>query len=252
MSDFLTRLAERTLGRARTVEPLLPSLWDATALTDDLATDEPGLTAPLASVEPSQPASPAPPLPMDAPAPLAPKAGTPVVAPETLAPPTVRPTPRGERAIERESTERPAARLDAPDLVPARPETTVIRERVEHTERVEVRAGTVSPRPSHDLVAATVHPARAESVPPLLPPVPPLVPRTAEHGEVLRPVATAHPAPAPAQPRVEITIGRIDVRATSKPAPQREPRRRATAARPRLSLQDYLAAGTAEQNGGRP
>jgi hypothetical protein len=68
-----------------------------------------------------------------------------------------------------------------------------------------------------------------------------------EHGGALRPrrdasrSADANARPAamerPSAPRVEITIGRVEVRAVYAPPP---PAERKTAARPMISLDDYL------------
>ncbi|MCK9485539.1 MAG: hypothetical protein M0R73_02390 [Dehalococcoidia bacterium] len=254
MSDFLTRLAERALGRAHAVEPLLPSLWDTPTATDDLVLDDLILDGPAPAVAPTATSLDGVEAARSVPTPVAlPETSTPAarrahIAPaEAIIPPSGVPTRSVRSSPDRESAAPPPARLETPPPAPTGRDTPAIRERIEHTERIEVRTSAATPATTPRLVPTESPSPSPQSVPPLLP----LAPRMVERSEVLRPIASRPEAPAPPS-TVEISIGRIDVRATSKPATRPEPRRRASAPRSRQSLQDYLAAGTGQQDGGRP
>ncbi|MCK9495121.1 MAG: hypothetical protein M0R75_06445 [Dehalococcoidia bacterium] len=258
MSDFLTRLAERTLGHGHAVEPLLPSLWETAPVIEEglpdasighasttVATEissAPG-HAGLSSVQPAAVEVSPQAVTADAPTPppLRPAARVEreEARPDVASPPLVRPTPPN---------------LAPPSIVPATFETAVVREQIEHLERVEVhttRAGVAVPdaATSREAGPREERASVVASAPAGLPA--PLLPRVTERSEELRPLAAAVNAPASA-PRVEITIGRIDVRATPKSGPVQKPQRPAAASHERLSLQDYLAAGTEKRGGGRP
>jgi hypothetical protein len=56
----------------------------------------------------------------------------------------------------------------------------------------------------------------------------------------------ARPAPEPQMPTVNVTIGRLEVRATPEPV---SPRRRAAATAPAMKLEEYLRGRSA--GGGR-
>jgi len=251
MSDFLTRLAERALGHGHVVEPLLPSLWESAPLVEDGLPDAPvgegstrDLTATSNITGRVAPASEQP-----APGEVSPPAAT---ADTPLSPP-LRPAARVERETARpDLSQPPLVHSTPPSLVPAGIETTVTREQVEHLERVEVHTtgpGAVIPdttAPRETARAAT----RATAMSPTAAPAP-LLPHIVEPPEELHPLTAAVSTAAPAT-RVEITIGRVDVRAVSKSWPVQKPQRPAAAPHDRLSLQDYLAAGTEKRGGGRP
>lgn len=125
------------------------------------------------------------------------------------------------------------ARPVAPPLAPHPAPPTVIRP-------VEVeRAGEVAMHRERSLERAAV-PARPDAVRPVAPSV--LVPSLRPAPSVARPAAVSmQPTPPPT---IQVTIGRVEIRATQQASPPR-PARSAT---PRLSLEEYLRS---RSGGGR-
>lgn len=229
MSDLFARLAQRALGVAPAVRPVVPPLWSGFPTFEDAAI-------------PTEPIAPAPGVerPREVPA-------TPASRPAALRDLVVAQETRGDAP--REVIER-VARRDA-DAAVARAheatstpgETLVERERTVEVVRSErlVALPAREPAPLHPLA-----PARRPE--PLLPGLPRAA---AERREPLRPdtavsaARTASP-PTPEPPQVHVSIGRIEVRATPKHnAPgQRRPRAaEAVEDRSRLTLREYLASG---------
>jgi hypothetical protein len=231
MADFLSRLAERSLGLARVARPRIAPLFAAgtrsradgrfEALDGDLEASEaawpeptgPARTQALAAVSPTTPQAgelPESPLPRQLPRSVQPLEDAPVVAAGPA--PLVAPRPR--RGV----------------LQPARPEA----------------GSNPLPFPSADHSPINELPARAYRAGPsaassALQPAP-LVSRTSERtggGEVGPEGARERfrPRAARPQPAIRVTIGRIEVHAVfpaAKPGPARAQQG------PQLTLQDYV------------
>ena len=138
------------------------------------------------------------------------------------------------------STPTPVARADSLS-VPAPPER-LVRESVREVSRTEVSVPTQKPRVKR-VAAPQEAPAPAHLTP--RPPAPsPFAP-------MIKPAAPTAPpfdekrGEAPPQPTIQVTIGRIEVRAT--PAPTRKPANNAATSTGALSLDDYLS----QRAGGR-
>jgi hypothetical protein len=93
--------------------------------------------------------------------------------------------------------------------------------------------------------AVAQQPSGFQNKPDEAPPSPPISPRLSPPSPPpASPLPLRLAAPAPASPTIQVTIGRIEVRATSAPPPQRKP-----AGGPRLTLEAYLRQRDG-QNGG--
>lgn len=253
MTDFLTRLAERSLGVGEVVQPRPASLFDprgavdAPTLVGDLEVVErriavrPSQTPAQRAAAP-QPAEgpraaaerlPAPPPgAVDAPGPVESSGGSEPHSAQTAAAASAPPPPSVAPAL--------AAEAAGDDARPPAPVPTTV---VVQATRVELREpdGTPPERPRRR--------AHTAQVPP------PSVPARPPDGGERELAASSSPAalepdwrnapPAPAQARapaaetpvVHVTIGRVDVRAVL-PAPP--PERAAPRHRPRLTLDEYL------------
>lgn len=232
MSDFLGRLAARQVGALTGVAPRLRSRFEPGAIEEGVAMPEPPARLERRD-EPDPPAdrSTAPPARQEHPAPRAPAHERMVLA----EPPATRvddeSEPGEQRAATRvlpapgsaESRELPRRdRSPAPDestrAEPARPVPAVTRAiRVARVEEVERRSRPArAPQRSEPLVRMP-EPRQA--------PVPRIV------------GAPEPPRPAEKAPVVEVTIGRIEVRAVSPPPAA--PARRDTS-RTAPSLEEYL------------
>lgn len=103
-----------------------------------------------------------------------------------------------------------------------------------HNRAVAPPSPMTSPTPNRP--TATSIPAPAATAPLRPTPAPTLAPRQAVRRQAATTPQPAHRSPKPELPPIEVTIGRIEVRAV--PGAQAPPRRSATA--PQLSLDQYL------------
>ena len=279
MSDFLSRLAARSLGRATIVRPRLPGRFESpigapAATPVDLEVveeaaapvgdrgrspprDRPATPAqrkpaevgavPLSPLpRPAKPASlasraapVAPPVPVAVPAPSTPSAALPPGVPPVPLAPIVPSTVPVAARLEPLPTPAPPREPLRP-AVRAVPPTAQAAPIVSPTRRELGRIEWIAPDKRED--QRTTEPSADEPdvrIVAVSPPVTMVVPRqSAEQAEPLK----ALPPASPAAPTIRVTIGRIEVRAVSPPAPA-EPR---SAAAPALSLEEYL------RRGGRP
>lgn len=247
MSDFLTRLAAREIGGGNALRPRLPSLFESTAGAGAMPLEAEGRlerAAPPAPVAHRDEFDTGPAARASVPAPP-PKPTTPArTAASPPAPPETKPPARIR-------TEREVVRSE-------------VETRIERRESVapesRVRPAAALPR------AATVQPVRVRVAAEVEPPAPPrrvetgvadAAPATRGRADApVRPPNAALAAPAPARrvpqaqaarPReetvVQVSIGRIEVRADAGARPSPAPRREGP--RP-TRLEDYL-----RQRGGR-
>jgi len=249
--DYFTTLAARSLGRAAVVRPRLPSRFEPVASVpiarfdawDSVPETQEGPSPPTASTQdgpstkaPARPPSPqtgnATPLPAGAPRPSA--SAEPHAPPET--PWSARPEP---------------ARTDrsAPPAAPGPatwPVDRAVNAPVIGGEAVIVTRSEQGPTESTD-----ASPQGPDS--PRRPPTPPgptvvKVPSAPQHPEF------AVPSRSTERPRVQVFIGRIEVRAEPSEAPPTPVPKTARPA-PRMSLDDYLRDGDSagrRGGGGRP
>ncbi|HEY3268732.1 MAG TPA: hypothetical protein VGM37_17585 [Armatimonadota bacterium] len=236
MSDVLTRLAERSVGRPPAVQPVLPSLFEP-------APDE-GFVQGIEEMETLGPVSrraddpnlkPAPSWPEPVPAPSSPV----VAAARENAPVGLGEGPRAAAEPVRRSVESPAATGPIPP--PVRPEAPTVAPLSRAVERpVPVPAAAPDSPSRKDAPAPDpIRPSRA-SAPALTAPAAPS-PRGALAVTPHRPDLTPRveiPAPS-SSPAVRVTIGRVEVRAVLPPAPPAPPAAPASVDT-RLSLDEYL------------
>lgn len=233
MSDFLSHLLERALARAPILERRRPSIFEGTTERESEALSSLGRAVDPLDLKSPSPNETSPPPPVrDRPlrgATIAPSKEEHKTAPDPPARrrpvaenPNVRPSP----LLPKESREK------APALTPPKPER-VEREATQPLRIVE-QISTTEPAPARpsqrppSLTAVYARKAEQET-----PPVPLQQPKGAA-------IAVAPNSP----PNIQITIGRLEIRATTPPpaAAARPP-----PATPRLSLDDYLRA----RSGGR-
>lgn len=256
MSDFFAALAARVVhrpgdGAAEAVRPRLPAMFetpqpDAAAYWGEHA-EEIAIAPPVVGAAPLDPA-PAAPIPARVPAPpetpriasvipdrpaarVAPSLPTrtaperPVPAPATPARPAV------PDAAAVRGADRPASQAGPIAATPTS-RSAVIRKAEAGSTSSTVVVQTV-PSLQRPLPAAPDHPvvaARIGAPPP--PPAPP-VPRVARAAE---PRAIASPPSVPPETTIQVTIGRVDVRATAV-SPEQRP---AATTSPVMSLEEYL------------
>ena len=231
--DYLFRLAQQNLGAAPTVEPLIPSRFaagtDATTVFGEWESPAPPMPRP--SKGPAwEPAVPAP---------------TTGLAQKGLA--------SGDGAEPVTSKSTGAQGSVEPTMLPTPgPRPTLVHAPPERAGAASVEGAAVEPQPH----AAAGAPAALPSaqVPTESPgagwpqgrPRPAARPTAATAAVI---PARRRPESPPAPPEVHITIGRIDVRATSSaPAAVNRPAR----ARPTPSLGDYLGGSNGSAQGGTP
>lgn len=227
MNDFLTRLAQRSMGAAPLISPRLPSLF--------APPEEPniGITDPAAVIGTAQGTTIAPaPAPSHATAPAAP----PHIEPRASVYP-LQDTVTPEAAIKQNAARR--SERTEPHVEPA--PTPLVPNVQANTPAVPQPAHTASPfAPLAEPRAESGNQDGRAAPGPWLPLLPQ---RKTEPAAVLPAMADDRPAAqaAPAAPTVHITIGRVEVRANIA-TPPAAPRPR-TASQPALSLSDYLKRG---------
>jgi len=231
MSDFLTRLAERQLGAAGGVAPRLPSRF-AAPVPPEIEPDSPSPVRSAPTERAQQPHVVLRATDVEAPSKLPPHGDA--DPPAATAP---RP-PRAPTAVTHEPP-RPAEHRDAevecplPQTVVTASQTTPGQQAVDHAALapIVVIDRQTPPAPKGSDASSAVR-AASPVLPPILVPQSPLVPRrgAAPRLEV--------PPPTSTSPVVNVTIGRVEVRAVVAPPPARE--RRKPAAPKALSLEEYL------------
>ncbi len=281
MADFLTRLANRTLGLAPLARPLIPPLFAAETFAGPEAALEEVATEPSSQAAALLPAEAEPESPADLSLP-----------PGATASPTARSVQWRQPRVRREET-RPPARAEGPEVAPstaagdatprvAAPTSPPLAARsgtaggesgdagllLPRNKGLHVTAGralqpiaylsgarleqpgAASPQRTPEVALSTE--AGDEAL--LMPPVPPQPAAVATvEGSIAPPPAAAsdvprraEPPPASGPPTIAITIGRVEVRAVQAPA-QPRPRPAAPPA-PAISLEEYLR----RQYGGKP
>ncbi|WP_157273698.1 hypothetical protein [Thiobacillus denitrificans] len=228
MNDFLTRLAQRSMGEAPLIAPRLPSLF---APAEESST---GNSADMMAVaDPAQNATPASlPIQPCTTARVDPPAGKPrtsVYPPQRPLPPEASPTVHTDSA---------PPRVEAM-LVP------VVETTPENSRMPPPLLAPVAPRPAASLKPPIA--SRKQDMPAAAPePWLPLLPQRKAESVAPFPVAADTPKPGdvgtPDAPTVHITIGRVEVRANIAPPPATQ--RPRPASQPTLSLGDYLKRGT--------
>ena len=232
MSDFLTRLAQRSMGAAPLIAPRLPSLF---APTEE---------SPIGSAADAT-------------------AVTDAVQSKTFAPPSLQSTPTGR--IDSATTASAADELHASDYQPQRAtateaitaaRTTTATASIESTliplvKATQANFQTTAPltadtpqvaSPLESATAARTPDKTAAAPEHLLPLLPQRRSESAAPFAVSADTALAADSGASVAPTVHITIGRVEVRANIAAAPPAAPRPRPTS-QPALSLNDYLKRG---------
>lgn len=218
MSDFFTRVAQRTLGLAPLVSPRRLAGWSAS---------EPTTAPPPVALTPRQVAEPLPPDRRVIVSPVTPDSGDGITrsAVDPNSAPALPALPTGDDVGRSTRHGRRAAMAELPTVSPTK-----------RADAFDAQADGQRGSPTRVSATAVAHPhwsAPQPLLPPLAPPVvqfapPPGLPVT-QRSE-------------PASPTLHITIGRVEVRATAPPAvPTRAPREAA----PQQSLADYLKRGAA-------
>ncbi|MCB0133117.1 MAG: hypothetical protein KDD78_19780 [Caldilineaceae bacterium] len=230
--DYLFRLAQQNLGTAPTVEPLIPSRFaagtDATAVFGEWESPAPPIPHPNKGSA-WEAALPAP---------------TTDLAQKGLA------SADGAEPVTPKSTDAQGA--GEPAMLPTRgPRPALVHRPPERAGAESVERAAVGPQPHAATGALATLPSAQLPTDspgasrPQVRPRPPAVPASAT---AVIP-ARRRPESPPAPPEVHITIGRIDVRATSSaPAAVNRPAR----ARPTPSLSDYLGGSNGSAQGGTP
>lgn len=281
MSDYLTRLARKALGREPVLQPRLPGLFEPSTvggLMGETASRSEGLSEaePPARTAPDQP-----------PSPLRPRGVVPRATPASPPQPAPIQPPSGEQRP-REASPVPARGNRA---APAVEETATLPEVVGPLTRPQRREGGVSPPgPQSGPAAEAARPAALKAPPPE-----PLAPQP-QPSDAVEPAATpvdrlpghetaridrsgptrlrvaappapvtaapplAEPAPAPTRsesraariqtssptaPTIRVSIGRVEVRLLAPPAPPSPSP--LSQRKPAISLDDYLRG----RHGGR-
>ncbi len=156
---------------------------------------------------------------------------TPAIAPAPTAP-AVRPATRSRAADPASVVATRLAHSDSPHAARA----AALRERAAPTPAADTR-GPVPARVPGSPPAEPARPGRAELRPAPRAAAPPASSLSARRGEPA--TGRMPPAAAPERPSVQVTIGRIEVRAVRAPDSPAEPAR--LPAEPAVSLDDYLA-----------
>jgi len=216
MADFFTRLAERSMGLAAVVRPdtppVLPPAGDGDRFEDGAA---PRRARPAPVVPPTDPAR-----------------SVAVTVAERKA--------RQHRNVAQpgfDKTERRSTRaLDDQDRPTESRRHVVVAPTLAQRQRQDAGTDSLTPRQDYSETPLTID-SNAEAVPP--------VHRQALAAVVAGPLPTGpapqwRPAAAQQPPTIQVTIGRVEIRAVTPPptaAPQRSAERRVAA---RLSLDEYL------------
>ena len=241
MADFLYRLAERALRLTPTVEPWIPPAYNAGWVS-------PGLPPRDSIEEQSEATILAPPGAADAPSDrgsLMPREVRPFDVADTSA--SLDPKPDAATA-KRAATPSPGTPAEAVRREPV--STRFTNARVVHAwppdpARSERTAGPVPPSAPPTPVTV-VPPEFALAHPPAIEPkIPPLVIPSADRPARPRASESRGVQREAQAPIVRVTIGRVDVRAVTTPAPRPE---RAPVPTPRLTLTEYLER---RERGGR-
>jgi hypothetical protein len=261
MSDYLSYVAARSLNLTTVVQPRLASLFEPlpnSIHTPDLPSELVETSAIERIAESAEPPSskttvPSPTVALPPPSPLTNAPVSATSLPST--PPTSTPTP----SVITPSTSGPsppAAEALAPKMAASNsfpPATEISRS---YQEPVEY-ASLVQPQP------AIVHLSATQSSRLTISPSEPkssLEPRSlVPTRPVIQPPIAALPKPPfsppvvkpSTPPTIQVSIGRIDVRAIATPTP---PRRTSTPSQPKLSLEEYLRSRSPSKSrqGGRP
>jgi len=249
MSDFLGHLAARIVDPERAVRPRLASRFEPVSPAAPALPDNGGLQGPsLVEVRAEEPAIAPPPARSLRPATAAP------AAPEATAEEAERepaPAPSRRRRARRRSGAEDAPALSAPlprprqEPLQAQVRPAPSRPRMGPTPSSEpdgapaVREPADSPSSRGRRLSARDGPEPADSPAPRPPPTF-AAPPSGTTAALLAPPARAVLAPRakqPPEPTIQVTIGRIEVRATPPPAPSTRPPTTAPAA---VSLDEYL------------
>ncbi len=233
MSDFLSRLVTRSSGAAPTIQPRLPSLFEATRWTSESVLESETIAE--RQTESGAVEIAAPSRPSETPAPNQPSAKLPTPS-ATL--PAAATLPSAPARVPTHASKQPADHqppLPSPRSSPVRWKREIGPTRI---AEYEVKATSES-RVAADLrVAPPVGRERArvrvgQSQPAALPVRP---------GKRTPDAISTPQIQAPAAPVVHVTIGRVEVRAVTTPAPAGS---RATVRRlPTLALEEYLKQPT--------
>jgi hypothetical protein len=266
MADFLTRLIERAWGQAPTVQPLIPSRYAAIPTRFEAPPSHP-----LTQSEPSEPPQVNPPalhrFPLSAPqplvlaSPLAPNAAIRLEASVETQPVSPGVEPVAEGMPRRPLDSPPPAQVSSPDEPAPRlqPRQVVTGPEIRSLpgfranlpqlaglNRVapEASSPAASPPLTPDPVARNSTPAtgsRPAVDRPELPPAPIFLGQSASLSAVgLSPMSRGS-SPEPPAPRINVTIGRVEIRAVFEPPAKAAPPARPE---PKLSLEDYLRPST--------
>ena len=240
MSDYLTRLVERSLGVGEVVSPRLQSLFEPRdAVAGPALVDEPievreERLAPASEHAPRSDGEPAAP--------------SPSAKESTTASPRRRTEPPHDVVVERESPAEPGSPPPAVEFavsereVLARAESPVPTLRPQDDQSGE-RPSPEPPRRRTVVVRERQHPPQSE--PAARERRRDRVPTGPDEVRLPSPPAL-QPPPVPAQaaptepPVVRVTIGRVEVRAVLPPAP---PERATPRRAPRMTLDEYLRQG---------
>jgi hypothetical protein len=217
MSDYLTRLVERSLGVGEVVRPRLQSLFEPRDLEPALAGGQIEVSEERLS-----------PVPIRTPEPQRPSAQSRSAEEPRAVPGGLRDPPLREAVVEQESP--PEQQGWPPAVEPAAPE----REALVHVDSPAIAQRTKVVVENGARVPRAAPPAVEHRAPP---------PTVGPDGILLDPLRATEQSLAPAPPEpveppdVRVTIGRVEVRAVL-PAPpaERTPRKRA----PRMTLDEYL------------
>lgn len=233
MSDYLTRLAERALGLAVSVQPRLPGRYAEPVVPAEAGgftlVSEPGIVAPSPITSP----------PRDGVSEPAPRVGAKPVSARSVGAPE-----RARDSLPESGMASPVVRLT--EAVPANPlvsspaSTPISKPAVPPTGLASVAPAALFGAPPEATVLRTV-PVPAAAVQPVAPEYyRPLLPK-----QTPPPIWAVRPAPAiTAQPpTVRIHIGRVEVRASTGAQPEPVPFKSKPEPAPSLSLGDYLRRG---------
>jgi hypothetical protein len=238
MSDYLGNLIARTVSPAAAVRPQLPSLFEpAPATRETMSGPEFGQQSFVEQLPITQPSEKLAPMPLSIPTPRR----SVFREPEQ----TVPETSRARKILE--TSPEPEAAVQ-PRIFP-RATPTLREDKPSNSTR---RRSDVIKSPLRDVIATASHEVSArEETPPQESAVaskPVVMPELRKHESLkrsgvqaivptIRPLPSVPPTPKPKpEPTINVTIGRVEVRAVPPPAQQRAKPKPATV----LSLEDYL------------
>ena len=230
MSDFPSNLVARALGRAPTVQPRLPSLFESSPGGPELADSE---------AEATEVPTPARATSTEVPAALPSVPATAPVSPDSSPPLT--PSRRWSEA-QRAPSLSPAQPQSSLRLAPPSSEPAVVAPPPPPARRQDAGATAGSPEPvltgRRPADAQQIQPSAA-LVPALLSPQPHASVREPPHAERAAASKLPHAPQNAGTPTIRVTIGRIEVRLVT---PARPVSSSASPRKPMLSLEDYLRA----------